>query len=57
MVKHVDLWPQTKFILGSEKLDLVERGSGRVYIKVQGEFGVEKQRTLCYTGPTDPVTV
>lgn len=57
MVKHVDLWPQTKFILGSEKLDLVERGSGSVYIKVQGEFGVEKQRTLCYTGPTDPVTV
>lgn len=26
-------------------------------IKVQREFGEEKQRTLCYTGPMNPITV
>lgn len=35
---------------------LLKGGSDNVCIKVQGEFGEEKQRTLCYTGPINPIT-
>lgn len=54
-----DLWPQTKFILGPEKLDLVEVGegvfSGNVCAKVQAELGEGKRRAWCSAVPVGPV--
>lgn len=54
MVKHAalgDLWPQMKFILGSEKSASAEVGGGlflgSVCFKAQAEFGERKQSTLC----------
>lgn len=49
MGKHADLWPQTKFTLCSEKLDLVERGFRQgVYQGTERVWGREAKNIMLH---------